>query len=170
MKVSLIAAVAQNKVIGRNNDLPWHLPDDMKFFMETTRGHHVILGRKNYESLPLRYRPLPDRTSIVVTRQQNFKAAGCLVVNSIEAALKIAKDNGEGEAMVIGGSDIYSLSLPYSNRLYITEVHASPEGDVYFPDFNKDEWKEVSRVHHDADPRHAFSFDFVVYNRRNDLP
>ena len=90
MKISLIAAVAQNGVIGRANDLPWHLPDDMKFFMETTKGHYVILGRKNYESLPSKYKPLPDRTNILVTRQKNFNAPGCLVVHTIDEALALA--------------------------------------------------------------------------------
>ena len=165
MKVSLVAAVASNGVIGRNNDLPWHLPDDMKFFMETTRGHYVILGRKNYESLPKKYQPLPNRPNVVVTRQKDFEAPGCLVVHTIDRALSIARDNGESEAMVIGGSGIYAASLPLADRLYITEIHASVEGDVRFPDYDRDEWKEVSRIHHGKDERHIYAFDFVLYER-----
>jgi dihydrofolate reductase len=111
MIISQIAAVAENRVIGRNNDLPWKLPDDMKFFMNTTKGHHVIMGRKNYESLHEKFRPLPNRTNIVVTRQKDFKAPGCHVVHSIDDALKIAEQNNEPEVFVIGGAEIYSLAL-----------------------------------------------------------
>ena len=165
MKVSLVAAVAQNGVIGKDNDLPWHLPDDMKFFMNVTKGHYVILGRKNFESLPEKYKPLPNRTNVIVTRQQDYKAHGCIVVHSIEDALKVTADGNEQEAMVIGGSDIYALALPYAHRLYITEVHAQVDGDVRFPEFDKSTWKEVSRVPHEKDDRHAYAFDFVVYEK-----
>lgn len=167
MIISLVAAVAKNFVIGKNNGLPWRLPDDMKFFMETTKGHYVILGRKNFESLPHKFKPLPDRTNVVVTRQKNYTAHGALIVHSIEDALKVAEVNKESEAMVIGGSDIYTLALPMANRLYITEVNAEVEGDVYFPKFDKSEWKEISRVPHPADERHVYSFDFVVYERKD---
>lgn len=165
MKISLIAAVAENGVIGRDNDLPWHLPDDMKFFMETTKGHYVILGRKNYESLPAKYKPLPNRTNIIVTRRKNFNAPGCLVVHNIDEAIAMARDNGEQEAMVIGGSEIYALALPSADRLYLTEINARVEGDVYFPEFDRKVWKEVSRITHDKDDRHKYAFDFVLYER-----
>jgi dihydrofolate reductase len=167
MIVSLVAAVAKNFVIGKNNGLPWRLPDDMKFFMETTKGHYVILGRKNFESLPHKFQPLPDRTNVVVTRQKDYKAHGALVVHSIEDALKVAEVNKESEVMVIGGSDIYTLALPMANRLYITEVNAEVEGDVYFPKFDKTEWTEISRLAHPADERHVYSFDFVVYEKKD---
>jgi dihydrofolate reductase len=166
MKVSLVAAVASNGVIGKNNDLPWHLPDDMKFFMETTKGHYVILGRKNYESLPKKYQPLPNRTNVVVTRQKDYEAPGCLVVDSINKALTLARDNGESEVMVIGGSAIYAASLPAADRLYLTEIDAAVDGDVRFPDYNRSEWKEVSRIHHRKDERHVYAFDFVLYERK----
>jgi dihydrofolate reductase len=165
MKISLVAAVAMNGVIGKNNDLPWRLPDDMKFFMETTKNHHVILGRKNYESLPAKYQPLPNRTNIIVTRQKEFNAPGCMVVNNMDDALNIARDNGESEVMVIGGAEIYKLALPVADRLYITEVRAEVDGDVRFPAYDKNEWQEVSRVHHAKDQRHAYEFDFVLYER-----
>ena len=167
MIVSLVAAVAKNYVIGKNNGLPWRLPDDMKFFMETTKGHYVILGRKNFESLPHKFKPLPDRTNVVVPRQKDYKAHGALVVHSCEDALKVAEVNKESEAMVIGGSDIYTLALPVANRLYITEVNAEVEGDVYFPKFDKEDWTETSRVPHPADEKHAYSFDFVVYDKKD---
>jgi dihydrofolate reductase len=165
MKISLVAAVAKNGVIGKNNDLPWHLPDDMKFFMETTRGHYVVLGRKNYESLPKKYKPLPHRVNIVITRQKDFDAPGCIIVHTIDQAFGVARDNGEKECMVIGGSEIYGLALPHANQLYITEVQASVDGDVKFPEYNKQEWKETSRVHHGRDERHVYAFDFVLYEK-----
>ena len=165
MIISLIAALAQNHVIGKDNDLPWHLPDDMKFFMQTTKGHHCIMGRKNYDSIPEKFRPLPNRTNIVVTRQKGFHAAGCIVVNSIEDALEIARKNGEQETFIIGGADIYKLGFAFADRLYLTEIQTTLQGDTYFPEFTKDEWRETSRKHHAADERHAYGFDFVIYDR-----
>jgi dihydrofolate reductase len=165
MIISFVVAVARNGVIGKNNDLPWRLPDDMKFFLEKTTGHHVIMGRKNYESLPKKFKPLPNRTNIVITRNSGYNAPGCIIVGSLEKAFSIAEQNGEKEAMVIGGSEIFELALPYANRLFITEIHADVEGDVYFPEFDKKEWKEVSRVPHAADARHQHAFDFVLYEK-----
>lgn len=166
MIVSLIAAIARNRVIGKNNDLPWNLPDDMKYFMQTTRGHYVIMGRKNYQSLPEKYRPLKDRENIVVTRQRDFVAPGCTVVNTLEEGLDIARKAGEPEVMIIGGAEIYTLAMPYADRLYLTEIDAIVDGDVHFPEVNKTAWKEVSRRHHTADERHVFAFDFVCYEKR----
>ncbi|MBL7856718.1 MAG: dihydrofolate reductase [Cyclobacteriaceae bacterium] len=165
MIISLIAALSENNVIGKNNDLPWHLPDDMKYFMQTTKGHHCIMGRKNYESIPEKFRPLPNRTNIVVTRQQHFHAPGCIVVHSLEHALTLAEKNGEQEVFIIGGSDIYGLGMPHAHRLYLTEIKTSLEGDTFFPSYKKNEWKEVSRKHHTTDDRHIFSFDFVLYEK-----
>lgn len=165
MIVSMIAAMAENRVIGKNNDLPWKLPDDMKYFMETTKGHHCIMGRKNYDSIPPKFKPLADRTNIVVTRQENFTAPGCTVVHSLESALELAAGNGEQETFVIGGADIYRLGLPYATRLYLTEIKAPVAGDIFFPVFDKKEWREISRKPHDADERHKYAFDFVVYEK-----
>ena len=165
MTISLIAALSKNRVIGKNNDLPWHLPDDMKYFMQTTKGHHCIMGRKNYDSIPEKFRPLPNRTNIVVTRQKNFHAPGCIVVNSMERGLTIARNNGESETFIIGGSDIYQQGMESTQRMYLTEIQAVMEGDTYFPEFKKEEWKEVSRKHHERDERHLFPFDFVVYEK-----
>lgn len=165
MIVSAIAALSRNRVIGKNNDLPWRLPDDMKFFMETTKGHHVIMGRKNYDSLHDKYKPLPNRTNIVITRQKDFKAPGCTVLHAVQPALEIAKKNSEPECFIIGGAEIYKLAMPYTTRLYMTEIDAHIEGDTFFPEINKDEWKEISRKHHPADARHAFAFDIVIYDR-----
>ena len=165
MKISLIAAHAQNHVIGKNNDLPWQLPDDMKYFMQTTRGHHCVMGRKNYDSIPDKFKPLPNRTNIVVTRQQGFHAPGCITVHTIDQGLALAQGNGEAEVFVIGGAEIYQATLPQADLLYLTEIHAVIEGDTYFPSSDKADWSEKSRIHHAADARHAYSFDFVVYER-----
>jgi len=164
MIISLIAALTRNRVIGKDNDLPWSLPDDMKYFMQTTKGHHVAMGRKNYESIPEKFRPLPNRTNIVVTRQKDLQLPGCNVVNSLEAAVDIARSAGEPELFIIGGSTIYQLGMPIADRLYLTEIDAELEGDTHFPAFNQTHWKEVSRRHHPADNRHAFPFDFVIYD------
>jgi len=165
MIVSAIAALSKNRVIGRNNDLPWRLPDDMKFFMETTRGHHVIMGRKNYDSLLPKFKPLPQRTNIVITRQRDFVAPGCTVMHSVEPALELARKNSETECFIIGGAEIYKLAMPQTTRLYLTEIDAHVEGDTYFPDIDMKDWKEVSRQHHPADQRHVYAFDIVVYDR-----
>ncbi|HYG17410.1 MAG TPA: dihydrofolate reductase [Ohtaekwangia sp.] len=165
MKISLIAALSQNRVIGKNNDLPWHLPDDMKYFMETTKGHHCIMGRKNYESIPKKFRPLPNRTNIVVTHQHDYKAPGCLIVHDIAEGLAIGNNNNEPEMFIIGGAQIFEQSLRQADRLYLTEIRALIEGDTFFPEFDKLTWKEVSRQPHPADERHAYPFDFVVYEK-----
>jgi dihydrofolate reductase len=165
MIISLIAAMAQNRVIGKDNDLPWRLPDDMKFFMQTTKGHYVIMGRKNYDSLDRKFKPLPNRTNIVVTRQKDLQAPGCIVVNSVEKGIEIAGENKEEETFIIGGAEIYKIALPVADRIYLTEIHAAVKGDTLFPEFSKSVWREVSRTPHPADDRHAFSFDFVVYDK-----
>jgi dihydrofolate reductase len=166
MIVSAIAALSQNRVIGKNNDLPWRLPDDMKFFMETTKGHHVVMGRKNYDSLKPKFKPLPERTNIVITRQSELNAPGCAVLHNIEEALRLANKNSENECFIIGGAEIYKLAMPFTNRLYLTEIKASIQGDTFFPEINLTEWKEVSRKHHSADERHAYAFDFVIYDKK----
>ena len=165
MIVSLIAAVSENRVIGKNNDLPWHLPDDMKYFMKTTSSHYVIMGRRNYESIPEKFRPLPNRTNIVVTRQPGFKALGCAVVHSIDEGLELARRANQEEVFIIGGAEIYRQSLAVASRLYLTEIKAHVDGDTHFPMFDKGQWKEISRVHHPVDHRHIFAFDFVIYEK-----
>jgi len=165
MIISLIAALSKNRVIGKNNDLPWHLPDDMKYFMQTTKGHHVIMGRKNYESIPEKFRPLPNRTNIVVTRQRDFSAPNCTIVNSIEQGLAMAKKAGELETFIIGGAQIYEEGMALTQRMYLTEIQAEIEGDTYFPEIQFRKWKETLRIHHPIDERHKFKFDFVIYDR-----
>ncbi|HHP7241314.1 MAG TPA: dihydrofolate reductase [Cyclobacteriaceae bacterium] len=165
MKISMIAAMSRNKVIGLNNDLPWHLPDDFKYFKATTSGHHVIMGRRNFESLQQAFQPLPNRPNIIITRKDQYDGKGAYVVNSLDKALEIARENGEEEAFIIGGGEIYKMALPGTDYIYLTEVDAEFDGDTYFPEFPKNEWKEVSRKHHGVDAKHAYSFDFVLYER-----
>ncbi|MBP6311003.1 MAG: dihydrofolate reductase [Flavobacteriales bacterium] len=167
MIVSAIVAVADNGVIGRDSDLPWHLPDDMKFFQRTTRGHHIITGRKNYETIPLKYRPLNDRVNIIVTRNEKYKADGAVVVHSLKAALDLAERSGEVEVFIIGGGQIYSEALKNDlvDKLYITEVHAEIEGDTRFPWIDVGNWQETDRKLHRHDERHEFDFSFVVLER-----
>jgi dihydrofolate reductase len=166
MIISLIAAVSQNKVIGKNNDLPWHLPDDMKYFMQTTKGHHVIMGRRNYESIPEKFRPLPNRTNVVVSRQSNLSVPGCWLVHSVEEALTLARSRAESEVFIIGGAEIYREGMPHATRLYLTEIHGTPEGDTIFPEYDPSAWKEISRKPHGTDERHAYAFDFVIYEKQ----
>ncbi|HTH55622.1 MAG TPA: dihydrofolate reductase [Cyclobacteriaceae bacterium] len=166
MTISIIAAVAKNQVIGKGNDLPWRLPDDMKFFMQTTNGHHVIMGRKNYESLPDKFKPLPNRTNIVVTHQRNYQAPGCSLVHELRDGIDLARNNGEKELFIIGGAEIYKLALPMTDVLYLTEIDVALDGDTFFPEWNKKQWKEISRRHHPVDEKHKFAFDFTVYRRQ----
>jgi dihydrofolate reductase len=165
MVISLIAALTKNNVIGKNNDLPWHLPDDMKYFMQTTSSHYVVMGRKNYDSIPEKFRPLPNRTNIVVTRQNEFTAPMCMVVHSLADAIQLAKENNQQELFIIGGAEIYKLAMPFAHRLYLTEIQTELDGDTYFPKFDKSAWTEISRKHHTADERHRFAFDFVIYQK-----
>ena len=165
MIISIIAAVAKNRVIGKDNDLVWKLPRDMKYFMDTTSGHHLIMGRKNYESLPHKFRPLKNRINIVITRQLGYTARGTVIVNSIRDGLDYAENNGESEVFIIGGGEIYTESMDIVTRMYITEVKESFEGDTFFPEFDRNLWKEVSRIPNFPDDKHQFAFDFVVLEK-----
>ena len=166
MKISLIAALDKNRVIGKNNDLPWHLPDDMKYFMQTTTGHPVIMGRKNFDSIPEKYKPLPGRTNIVLTRQKDFQYHGVLVGHSPEEAIRLAEKENGVEIFIIGGAEIYKLFLHQADFLYLTEINTEVEGDTFFPAFDPAEWTEIRRTHHEKDQRHTFAFDFVLYERK----
>ncbi len=162
----MIAAMTRNRVIGKNNDLPWHLPDDFKYFKEKTKGHHVILGRKNFESLPATFRPLPHRTNIILTRNSDYKAEGTIIKSDLGEALGVARQNGDDEPYIIGGGEIYELGLSVATRIYLTEIHTEIDGDTFFPEFNEKLWKEVSRINHPRDERHMYSFDFVIYDKK----
>lgn len=161
MIISLIAAMASNGVIGRDNQMPWHLPADFKHFKALTLGKPIIMGRKTFESIGSR--PLPGRTNVVVTRDTAFQAEGCVVVHDVEAALVAEPD--AAEVMIIGGTNLYTQLLPRADRLYLTEVHAEVEGDASFPPIDCKRWREMSREDHPADARHSHSYSFVRYER-----
>jgi dihydrofolate reductase len=163
MLISLIVAAAQNGIIGRDNQLIWHLPDDLKQFKRLTTGHPIIMGRKTFDSIG---KPLPNRTSIVITRNQDWQFEGVIVVNSVNEAIEAARQTGTDEAFVIGGAEVYKMTLPVADKIYLTEVKAEFEGDAYLNVPNKEEWQEVSRVSHATDEKHAIAFDFVELVRQ----
>lgn len=160
--LALIAACARGGVIGIDNRLPWHLPEDMKFFRETTRGKPVIMGRKTWESLPDAFRPLPGRLNIVVTRNASYEASGATVVGSLPDAVAAAGD--ADIAFVIGGAELFRQSLPQADRLVLTEIDHDFAGDTFFPEFDRGEWREVSRDARTAES--GLPFAFVTYERR----
>lgn len=167
MKISLIAAVGKNNVIGTDGDLPWSLPKDMKFFSSTTRGHHVLMGRKNFESIPDKYRPLPGRPNLVATRNTNYEAAGAAVFNTIDEAIAHAKLAGEEELFIIGGGEIYNQTLHLADKLYITEVDAEPAGDAHFPEFDKSAFVKEEIADYKPDETHNFAFKICVYSKKD---
>ncbi len=162
MTVSLIVAMSRNGVIGRDGDLPWHLPADLKRFRELTTGHHVIMGRKTHESIG---KPLPKRTNVVLSRAADYTADGCTVASDLSVALERAVAAGEGEAFVIGGAGVYERALANADRIYLTRVGADVDGDVRFPPLDEARWSEVSREEHGADERHSYPFAFTVLER-----
>tara|TARA_B100000683_G_C12497440_1_gene556610 strand:+ start:2271 stop:2777 length:507 start_codon:yes stop_codon:yes gene_type:complete len=168
MRVSLIAAVADNGVIGKDNDLVWSLPDDMSFFKASTSGRHVIMGRRNYESIPHKFRPLPGRPNIVMSRNSEYDSGGAALVTSLEDALKIAREAGESEAFIIGGGQIYTMALDAGvvDTMYITHVHGEPDGDAFFPEFDSTQWTLTVLDNHPADDRHEYSFTICKYDRK----
>jgi dihydrofolate reductase len=159
----MIAALSRNRVIGRNNTLPWHLPEDLKYFKRVTMGKPLLMGRKTYESIG---RALPGRTNLVLTRQSAFKAAGIVTVVDPEQAVQLAQAEQADELMVIGGEAVYRAMLPLAQRLYLTEVHTELDGDAYFPDYDVDDWIEQSREYFPAAAPGAYDYSFVVLVRR----
>jgi dihydrofolate reductase len=166
MVISIIAAVSENNVIGKDNALVWHLPTDMKFFKEKTLGHCIITGRKNYESIPVNYRPLPNRTNIIITRQKEYFAPKAFVVQSIEEAIKKAIDTNTGEIFIIGGAEIYKQSMRVADKLYITKIHHSFEGDAYFPEIDLKVWKETKRIDCRKDEKNRYDYSFLEYEKK----
>jgi dihydrofolate reductase len=160
MTISIIAAVAENGVIGNRSALPWKLPGDLKHFADITRGHPVIMGRKTYESIG---RPLPGRENIIVTRQGDFSAPGCTVVHSVEDAVQ--KSSESDEIFFIGGAEIYKRALPLGERLYLTRVHARPQGDAFFPPYEETHWRIAAQEHHSKDEENEHDYTFEVWER-----
>ncbi|MDX1823992.1 MAG: type 3 dihydrofolate reductase [Thiohalomonadales bacterium] len=162
MKISLIAAMTDDRVIGIENRLPWKLPNDMKWFRQHTLGKPIIMGRKTFESFGAK--PLPDRTNIIISRDESYQAKDSIVVHSIEEALQAA---GEvDEVMIIGGASFYDQMLPRADRLYLTYVHAKVEGDAWFPEIDLSEWNEVEHIDCDADDKNSFAHSFVILERQ----
>ena len=162
MKVSMIAAMTEDRVIGIENSLPWKLPNDMKWFRQNTLGKPIVMGRKTFESFGAR--PLPGRTNIIITRDQSYQAEDSVVVYSIDEALKAAGD--VDEVMIIGGASFYEQMLPRADRLYLTFVEADLQGDAWFPEFDLNDWNEVESIHHEKDDKNAYPHRFVIFDRK----
>ncbi len=169
MKLSLIVAMAQNRTIGVDNKLPWHLPEDLKYFRRITMGKPIIMGRKTHESIG---KALPGRTNIVVTRQQGLKFEGCEIVSNLDDAIGLAEQigliNGMDEAVVIGGAELYALALPLTDRIYLTEVQAEVQGDAFFPEVDWSEWQEMVREDFKAKGPNPYDYSFLVLDRIED--
>jgi len=160
MIISIIAALDNNNLIGKRNSLPWYLPADLKHFRDTTTKKPVIMGKTTYESIG---KPLPNRVNIILSNDRDFKVEGATVVHSIEEALKAA--GSATEVMIMGGASIYKQFLSLANRLYITRIYNNFEGDIYFPDFDLSEWKEIERINNKADEKNPYDYSFFVYER-----
>ena len=156
----LIAATSQNNALGKDNKIIWHLPDDFKRFKELTSGHHIIMGRKTFESFP---KPLPNRTHVVITRQKNYNPEGCIVVNSIEEAFEICPKSED--VFLIGGAEIYKLGLPFTDKIELTYINETFEADAFFPEIDFSEWKLNNEEFHPKDEKHAHDFSFQTYNK-----
>ncbi|MFJ7469722.1 dihydrofolate reductase [Peribacillus frigoritolerans] len=160
--ISLMVAMDQNRVIGKNNKLPWHLPADLQYFKKVTMGHPIVMGRKTFESIG---RVLPGRENVIVTRNQEFKAEGCVVLHDI-AQIKMFADNHDEEVFVIGGAEIFKEILPFTDRLYITEIHETFEGDTFFPEIDENEWDEISSNPGEIDEKNRFAHDFIILQKK----
>jgi dihydrofolate reductase len=158
--IIMIAAVAENNALGKDNELVWHLPNDFKRFKSLTTGHYIIMGRKTFESFP---KPLPNRTHVVITRQKDYCPEGCIVVDSLEKAIAICPENET--SYIIGGGEIYNLGLPFANQLEITKVHHSFEADAFFPEINLREWKELHSELNPVDDKHQYAFTYQTFVR-----
>ena len=156
--IIMIAAVAENNALGKNNELIWHLPNDFKRFKSLTTGHHIIMGRKTFESFP---KPLPNRTHVVISRQKDYNPKDCIVVDSIEKALAVCPENET--SFIIGGGEIYNLALPFADQLEITRVHHSFEADAFFPDINTNDWKEIHAEFNSIDDKHQFAYTYQTF-------
>lgn len=161
--ISMIAAKAENNVIGNKNTIPWHMPADFKYFKETTLGKTIVMGLNTFNSIG--GKPLPNRKHIILNNDPNYvPPADCVVAHSIEEVLELGKD--VPELMICGGASVYKQFLPLAQKLYLTYVHANPEGDTYFPEVNLAEWNEISRQDHKADEKNKYDYSFVILERR----
>ncbi len=163
MIVSMIVAAAEGNVIGVGNRLPWHLPADLARFKSLTMGHHLIMGRRTWEAIG---RPLPGRTSVVVSRREHLELEGAVVVSTIDAALALARKAGDDEAFVIGGGEIYRAAMAQADRIYLTRIHGAFEGDTFFPAIEEGEWSETGSEGFESDSRNPYDYEFVLLERR----
>lgn len=163
MTISIIVAASENNVIGKDNKLLWRLPADLKYFKEITTGHHIIMGRKTFESLG---KPLKDRTNIVITKNIAFRAEGCIIVNSLKWALEIAEKKGEQEVFIIGGGEIFKQALSLTNKIYLTKIFHQFEGDTFFPTLNENEWLLEKNEEHLPDEKNKYRYSFCTYIRK----
>ncbi len=159
--ITIIAAAAENNALGKDNQLIWHLPFDFKRFKEITTGHYIVMGRKTFESFP---KQLPNRTHVIITRQKNYKAEGCIIVDSIEKAIENCPKREE--LFIIGGAEIYKQSIDFADKIELTRVHASFEADAYFPKFDKNDWKLVFEEQHYKDEKHNYDYTFETYLKK----
>ena len=162
MNLTAIVAIAENGVIGKNNDLIWHLPEDLKHFKKLTKGHHIIMGRKTFESIGSK--PLPYRTNIVVTRNTDFEAPGCIIVHGVEEAIQKAEN--DVQPFIVGGAKIYQLALPYIKQMEITIVHQDFEGDTFFPTFDESDWTLTRDEKQPTDDKHKYEYSFRTLIRK----
>jgi len=160
MIISILVAVSQNRVIGKENKIPWHLPADLKYFKQLTMNHHIIMGRATYESIG---RPLPGRTNVVITRQEDYSAQGCVIMSDIRAAFEYCRQRGETECFIIGGGDIIRQTLVWADKVYMTLVFHDFEGDTFLPELNSDDWKMMSEDRHLPDEKNHYAYAFRVY-------
>ncbi|WP_428912595.1 dihydrofolate reductase [Niallia sp. Krafla_26] len=162
MMISFIVAMDKNRVIGKENQLPWHLPEDLKFFKRVTMGHPIIMGRKTHESIG---KPLPGRENIIVTRNKDYKSEGCTVIHSLEDLRQFANQKNE-EVFVIGGAQLFIETFPIADRLYITEIHHEFDGDTFFPEFNESNWTLVSKEQGVKDEKNPYDYFYTIYERK----
>ncbi|MDT0677128.1 dihydrofolate reductase [Autumnicola musiva] len=159
--ITIIAAAAENNALGKNNDLVWHLPHDFKRFKKLTSGHHIIMGRKTFESFP---NLLPKRTHIVITRNEDYQPEGAIVINSLEKAIDAVKN--DDQPFIIGGGEIYKLAMEKADKIELTRVHGSFDADTFFPKIDKEKWKISAEEFHEKDENHEYSFTYLTYERK----
>lgn len=157
----MIAAAAENNALGKDNDLVWHLPDDFKRFKRLTSGHHIIMGRKTFESFP---KLLPDRTHVIITRQEDYHPENTIVVNSLEEAIRVSKL--DEQPFIIGGGEIYKMGIDIADRIELTRVHGEFDADTYFPEVDEEKWNLVKEQFHEKDEKHDYSFTYLTYDRK----
>lgn len=159
-QISIIVAMAQNRTIGINNTLPWRCPEDLRHFKALTMGHHMIMGRKTFDSIG---KPLPGRTTVVVTRNTRLQIDGCIIAHSLQQA--IAACAGDNEIFIVGGAELYAQALPLANKLYVTEIRQDIQGDAHFPEFDKKQWREAARERHSQDQPQPLEYHFATYEK-----